>query len=176
MTRIIFSLALVSCGQPNPVPEESPDGIEVYSLEGDPPPIPVGAEHGVEILSLRGEPPPLELSKEAKGYLRKYGGWLTWKPDAPDGGQWTWEPKFADCGKFMQSDQVADITVILAGVNLEAHCRLCATRRRGMWSWEGCSCEAMEKLETIYVETENRLQRDGITDRMPVGPDPECEG
>jgi len=121
---------------------------------------------GTEIFSQKGKPPPLEISDEAKGYLERYGGWLTWSPDAPGGGQWGWEPRERGCGHYMQWDQVADISIILAGVELEAHCRLCADRVRGQWRWRGCSCEALQELEDLYVTTENRLARDGNTDRF----------
>lgn len=121
---------------------------------------------GVEVFSRRGKPPPLELSKEAEGYLKKHGGWLTWSPDAPEGGSWMWEPRERGCGVFMQGDQVANTAIVLAGVSLEAHCRLCAERRRGRWKWRGCTCEEHGELEDIYKETENRLNRDGIRDRF----------
>jgi len=120
----------------------------------------------VEVFSRKGEAPEPDLSDEAKGYLKKYGGWLTWSPDAPGEGQWGWEPRETGCGVFMQHDQVANIAIILAGVSLEAHCRLCAVRKRGRWKWQGCTCEENGQLEDLYVETENRLNRDGNRDRF----------
>lgn len=121
----------------------------------------------VEIFSMRGNPPPLDISEEAKMYLERYGGWLTWDPDAPEGGQWGWEPREVGCGVFMQYDPSANIAIILTGVHLEGHCRRCAKRVRGKWKWEGCSCEDIKILNQLYATTENRLNRDGHSNHEP---------